>query len=482
MKIHTILFTLLTLTSTPLKAENYMSIMGGGGEPQGPKTMFDSTMKLLGANLKELTNWKTEVSFNGGHSETEAILYSYPGLTSAPTRFTEENFKRTISGYKARILMGDIKASDQIVIMVNTHGAEKVGKEKTHQIAVSGGRATNLNNLSGSKVVSMDELEELVKLTNERGIKLGIIDLSCHSGNTMALKKNAPNTCIITSTGPKHFGFSGADAFTGTLAKNIKKGSTMEMAFLNARAQSNDASFAMISTEENDAIVAEVYALITPYLYFHEVNADKLTDYILNNSKDCITCTRETEFKALIDKINKLKNASLGQKNGFNAEELKRLLTNYKSQQDDLINKARRIGVGQGDKQETFSTPVTLNGRKIRDFALTYKVSDILSTDFDSTIKSVTALVKSSKSAIDKAETEAALATWLKLKQRKDELVRNNPGLKSAESEAKELIKGIGENRATAEAIALQEKKFYDELYREKQSLNVDDPCRKIVF
>lgn len=471
-----------------------MVIMGGGGEPQGSKTIFDQSMAILGDNLKQSGKWKYEASFNGGHAETESIMSNrYPPAQSPRTDFTAENYKKMIEDYKARILFGEIKEGDQLIIMVNTHGAENApstipgveNKTKTHKIAVTGGTSTgptNLNNLSGSKLVSMDDLEELVKLTNDRGIKLGIIDLSCHSGNTMALKKNAPNTCIVAATGPKHYGFSGGNSFGDTFMRNFKSGSTLEAAYLNARIQSDDASFPMISTDESEAIFAEVYASITPYLYYYKPNEDKLTDYLLESSKDCIACTRETQFQSLIGKIEQLKALGQGQKRGFNADELKRLLYEYKRQQDEIINAARTIGYHTAAKEETFQTPIIVNGKKIRDFTLTYKWSDMFGTDPEVTIETIKKYLREAKTPLDKAQYQAGLETWIKLKTRKDEIVKKYPELLKAEEESKKLIRNLRNNRETAEKIALQEKKFYDELYRQKQSLNVNDPCRKIVL
>lgn len=494
MKIQTITLLSLLLTSPLSKAENYMLIMGGGGEPQGSKTIFDQSMGILGDKLKQSGNWKYEASFNGGHSETEAIMSSrFPAPQTPRTNFTSDSYKKMIEAYKARILLGEIREGDQLVIMVNTHGAENKPSEfglenkvKTHKIAVTGGNATgptNLNNLAGSELVSMDDLEELVKLTNAKGIKLGLIDLSCHSGHTMALKKNAPNTCVITATGPNHFGFAGGNSFGDNFMKHFKKGSTLESAFLNARAASDDAGFPMISTDESEAIFAEVYASISPYLYYYRPNEDKLTDYLLQNSKDCITCVREQQFQSLIRKIEQLKALGQGQNRGFNADELKRLLVEYKRQQDAMIEASRKVGYHTAAKEETFSTPVIQDGKKIRDFNLVYKWSDLISnTDPDKTIEVVRKYLREAKTPRDKAENQAALDTWIKIKARRDELVRQYPNLKEAEELSKQLIRNIQDNRQTAEKIALQERKFYDELYRQKQSLNVDDPCRKIVL
>lgn len=484
MKIKTIILTSLLLSTNPLKAENFMLIMGGGGEPNGNTTIFDSTMKTLGNNLKSV-DWKYQASFNGGHSTTEQIMSSeYPTPTTPRTDFTPENYAKLIEEYKAKILLGEIGQGDQLMIIMNTHGAAKYDqKNKTHKVSASGGEAQDLNNLSGSKLVDMDALEELVKLTNEKGIKLGLVDLSCHSGNTMALKKDAPNTCIITATGPNHYGFAGDAAFSGQFMKNLKKGTTLEKAFLEARSDSVDASFPMISTDESEEIVAEVYASITPYLYYYDAKADKLSAYLLKNSKDCVVCDRDQQFQTLMNQIDRLQEASGSRsKRGFKAEELKKLLTEYKKEQDEILAATKATGYPMFSKKEEFVNPVIVKGKKVREWKLSFTWGEMMNLNPDSTIAYLEKSRLQSKTELEKAQDAAVLKTWQELRNKRNEIIAQYPELKNAQENSKKIIQKIGTNRKTAEKIAQQEKKFYDELYRDKQSLNVDDPCRKIVF
>lgn len=485
-KIKTIVLSTFLLSSNLVLAKNHMLIMGGGGEPRGSNTIFDSTMKIFGDNLNQ-ADWKYNVSFNGGHVNTEAMMSSsYSKAINPITPFTANAYKRMISDYKAKILMGDINSGDQLIVMVNTHGAANNDKDvKTHKVAVSGGNGTkDLNNLTGTELVNMDDLQELVTLSNQRGIKLGIVDLSCHSGNTMALKTNAPNTCIITATGPKHYGYAGDNAFSGKFAKNLKKGETLESVFLKARAESNDPAYPMISTDESDQIVAEVYAAITPYLYYYDPKNDKLSDYLISNSADCVTCTRDIQFSALIKKITELQAASTGKKSGFNGAELKKLLADYKAGQDNIIRQEQTLGGALVTKTENF-TAVAPNKKKTSSFGvfnLDLNWEEIVRANPDNVIKTIIASIKTTKDPDTLANAHAAIAGWKKINVKQQEILSKYPQFKDAKEQSKKIAISIGENRAVAEKIALQERKFYDELYRQKQSLNTDDPCRRIVF
>lgn len=466
-------------------AEKYMMIMGGGGEPTGDKTIFDSTMKVLGENIKT-SNWKYQTSFNGGHAETEKLMSAhFPTPSAQSNSFTPENYKKMIADYTAKINSGAINSGDQLMILINTHGAAKsTNEEKIHQIAASGGSgATNLNNLAGTKLVSLNDLGPLIELATGKGIKLGLVDLSCHSGNSQEFKKLYPKACIVTATGPKHYGFAGDSAFSGTFMKNLKKGVTLEGAFLKARAEANDASYPMISTDENNQIVAQIYSSMTPYLYYYDPTSDKLTDYILQASKDCITCTRETQFKTIIAQIEALQAATNGTKGSYNGDELKRLLQLYKDQQDEMIKSGIALGSENLNKQETFSSTLTIRGKKEPYvYKHTFSVREILLLNPGNTIATFERYRDKAKTPGEIAESQVVIDGFNKIKKRREEIIAQYPKLKDVETENANRVKQIGSNRETAEKIALQEKKFYDEMYRQKQSMNTEEPCRRIVF
>ena len=68
-----IMFVALIATSQLVQAENHLLLIGGGGEPEGDGTIFDTNLYILGSNLKNL-KWNYEISFNGGHKKTEEII------------------------------------------------------------------------------------------------------------------------------------------------------------------------------------------------------------------------------------------------------------------------------------------------------------------------------------------------------------------------------------------------------------------------
>src|SRR5690349_12376650 len=150
MNIKLLIISLLALNSTITFAENHLLVFGGGGEPQGETTIFDSGMETFGKNLKK-ANWRYEVSFNGGHRNTEKILSNnFPSPVIPNTDFTDVKFEKLLIDYKEKILSGTIKSGDQLMIIINSHGASKDSNSETHKISAKGGAATDLNNLQGS--------------------------------------------------------------------------------------------------------------------------------------------------------------------------------------------------------------------------------------------------------------------------------------------------------------------------------------------
>lgn len=484
MTIRNLTLAVLVFSSANLFAANHLVVMGGSGDPAGATTIFDTNLKNLGTNLQG-TNWKYQLSFNGGHANTESIMRNQFGKSVAPsTSFTIENYNKMIADYKKKIISGEITSSDQLMLVIDSHGAEQGYDEKTHSIAATNPYAPktteklDYDKLSGSPTVNLDALEELVKLTNDKGIKLAIIDMSCHAGNTLALKKNAPNTCIVTASGPVHYSFSGEGTFSNNFWKKLKPGMNLEDAFLQARLETNDASYPMISTSENDQITNEVYDTLTPYLYYVTPKVDKLTPYVKKSSNDQVICQRDTDFSSLMSKINQLQQAA----NGYNGDELKNLLITYKYTQDKMLARMKAVGGPDAEKVEKFEAPLDAKTSKLtKPFSISMTMKELANMTPIDTVNYLQKLYDSEKNPKEKAETLATLNTWKLVKVRYIEVTKKYPGLLKYNSEVNSMVKELNNNRKTAEKIAAEEKKFYNALYMKKKS-NINDPCRQIVF
>lgn len=257
---------------------NHMLLIGGGGEPVGKTTIFDKEVSNVGDYLKASGKWSVGTSFNGGHEDTEKIVAAKISATNPS--FSANQYETMIADYVSKIRNGTIKPGDQLLVQVSSHGAMNSSGEKSHRVSTAGSVATDLQNLAGSGVVSLDKLQDLINIAASKNVKLALVDLSCHSGNTLALAN--PNTCIISSSGPVHFGWSGEIGFSNKFTAAMKPGKNLEEVFLEALGKKEDPGFPMISSPVGQDLQREMYKPVTPFLYEWRAKSDhdKLSPYL----------------------------------------------------------------------------------------------------------------------------------------------------------------------------------------------------------
>lgn len=245
---------------TPSK---HVVLFGGSGDPPGPTTLFDTNARLLGQYSQQV-NANARIAFDGGHAQTEAIVsQSFPSV--AREDFTSASYRAKVQGYIADIQAGRIQRGDQLMLVMSTHGAQPMEGQRSHNVSAGRGHAVDLNTLSGSETVSMDDLHQLTTLAEQNGVKLAILDMSCHSGASMGLGNS--KTCVISAAGSQSFGYGGDSPtiFSNTLLSKLTPGKNLEEVFLEARSASNDLSFPMISAGAGRSVGDELYPLLRRY-------------------------------------------------------------------------------------------------------------------------------------------------------------------------------------------------------------------------
>nr|BFD57987.1 hypothetical protein CKG001_00940 [Bdellovibrio sp. CKG001] len=195
-------------------AKKEILVLGGGGEPEGATTIFDETLKNLGTFSKS-AGWKPTVVFNGGHKTTEALAKQAGGGKNIPA--TTDNLNKQIELFKQKIQKGELKKGDQLMISVATHGLEAAPPFETHAVSSKNG------------TFNMDRLKALRDLAEKKGVKLAIMDFSCHSGAT--LKLGTDKTCVISAASSN----VGYNTTGSSIAGNLRAGGNLEYAFLGAR-------------------------------------------------------------------------------------------------------------------------------------------------------------------------------------------------------------------------------------------------------
>ncbi|WPU66323.1 hypothetical protein [Peredibacter starrii] len=472
------------MTCAPLHAKNYMTFMGGGGEPAGPETIFDYQVKSIG-DFNSNSTWETQVSFNGGHSKTEGYIADSFKRKATNSRFTESEYERIIKDYETKLNNGQITSGDQLMLVVTTHGSmKKRDDEKTHDVSVTGGAVQNFDTAEGSRMVSMDKLENLVKLAEKRGVKLAIIDLSCHSGNTLAL--NRPNTCIISATGPNHYGYAGGGSgpFTNSFIDSMKKGKSLEEVFLNARNTFSDLSFPMISSPVGMDLNEEMYDNITPYLYRYDSNHDKFSPYVTNEASKGEACEEPKNYQELTNLITQFEDIKKARGVDYSSRDGKKFRESV-DRYYTLLTKMRtdlsKLATPKTSPKEEFCTEKDDGVIKLRS-CMTLNQNEILSYNAEP-LKKLYAKRIQSTSGKDKEDAEMTLERITKVERRQQQLIRENPDYAKRANFFKDWPKLEEETTRLSYEVAGHAKAFYQERYKQKASSDTrPNPCKDFIL
>ncbi len=473
------------LLSLQLRAENYLSYLGGGGEPKAStKTIFDDNLKALDTFSAENKNWNLELKFNGGHPETEKLIASGFPTAALKKSFEKTSLKETIATYARDINSGKIKSGDQLLVMINSHGGAATDSAKSHLITAGATDGPlNLQTLAGAVgIVNLDQLQELIKLANDKGVKLGIVDFSCHSGNTLKLANE--KTCVISAAGSDHFAYT---LFASDFTHNMKTGKSLEQVFLETRRKTADTSYPMISTTAGQEINSQLYPKLSPYLNFDKdllnTVSRKLSDYVQLAAGSPQICDNEQNLKVLKQQLEALKQTMNAQHNLEAAGEIDKLaamVSAYKVKIDVKIEEAKQLGAVQFHSKEKVRLSGTgsyknLKGVLPHDFT----ISELLETDYDKVINRIQEAHNESvaKSTLEKskhynhqiADYAASVDLHNQARKKQQQLIKEFPKLKEYQTRFRAAMKGLTESSfEEVSEIAKQEKKIYDLWYRSK--------------
>jgi hypothetical protein len=454
----------ITEVSEPPKStspKTHLGLMGGGGEPAGPTTIFDNFLGHLGRTNPKMS-WTPTISFNGGHSATEALLAEkFPRSPSKP--FTTSQYEDMIKDYEDKIKSGEIKSGEQLLLMFQTHGSEGIPPNQTHFISAGVGAVSDYSTLKGSNTVSLDRLKSLVSLAESKGVKLGIVDMSCHSGMSLSLASD--KTCVVTSTGPKHFSYGNQDSvFSSAFARDLKPGMSLEEAYLEGRRNSFDSGFPMISSETGKTIQDRLYPLISNYIhYYSNTQATKFPN-ALDAAYDAGSCSLETstlnEILALTKDIEGAVSSDLS--------DFETAITNYANYRLELMKELDNRGVKDVAKDFKFCGPK--NVVVTSDSCYVYKGRELLTIDVDTILES-------------QREKPGATEFWMTVKDKQQELLQQHPGLKDLKNFYANVPNLQEKTYDLAGKVTLEARKLYDKLYAaEAKKSTKPNPCKDFVL
>ena len=447
-----------------------MAVMGVGGEPGNKETtIFDKEIDNLGGYISRAHDTNLVLSLNGGHSKTEQIIsreLERPNVKNQP--FIESSFDSIIADYEKKIENGQISSGDQLILYISTHGARKMGSEKSHNIALTGGEAVNLNDLKGASTVSLDKLEKLITLAESKGVKLGILDFSCHSGNSLNL--NRPNTCIISASGPNHFGYAN---FGSTFAARLINGRSLEDAYLETLKSRDEPSFPMISTPTGIEIQDELYQKLGYYLYNYDENPshDKLAKRLENEVANNRCEETNQNFNDLIATISNMRSLASSSKDRKKYDALTRELQEYHKFLNEIKEDLVKYDLPSLKKKEKFCT-----NNQCQEWTL----QEILRSDFQAEIDVMNEYYKDAsgwtltwKNAYNKNLEQA--------KARQTEFLLQNPHYAGLKNFFKDRSRHERDTWSKASKVARAFRDVYLKEYKSRDDSR-PNPCRDIVL
>lgn len=485
--------SILTLLAGPAYATKQLILIGGGGEPTSRMdsngkvsygTIFDSALKNTAAFTNKASDWKKEISFNGGHPDTENILRSnFKGV--AASNFTVNEYKRIISKYEEQLKNGELRQGDQLLIQIDSHGAMKTAKDATHQIAASVGGITNYENLGQTTTVSLDELARLTRLAKEKGVKVAIVDSSCHSGNTQVLADE--NTCVISASGPTHFSYAGPTTFSGKFTEAMKPGKSLEEIYLSSRDDSIE-GFPMISSPEGKIVQALLYPLLTPYLYYFAppTIGDKLGNYIMTSEN--LACRFDEDFTELNHIINNVETLSSVTKASFFSfglktnefEALRKSLTEYYQFQKSILDEAGEFNGSELNLVEDIRTKVG-----VVTYSSKYTRRELLEMNYRALISDLNSRLSRTSSESDRNNILTNIAIYQQAEIRSKELMAKYPGYVRLKSVLTGLYDKENRSRKMATNVGNHARVLYDALYKDyvkKTKATTPNPCREFIL
>ncbi|WPU65659.1 hypothetical protein [Peredibacter starrii] len=495
MKHFLFYFTFL-ISPVALAESKQLYFMGAGGEPKGSETIFDENIKSVGKFTKS-PGWDTTLSVNGGHSKTESIIRGEFSGSKNLGSFDQANYERILSDMKTKLQNGTLKSGDKLMVVFETHGAKKRDDQKSHSIAFAGAEAKNLENLEGAKMGSLDTLEEVVKLAEEKGVKLAIVDLSCYSGNTQKLASS--KTCVISSTGTDHPGYTGGYTnyffkkvktdFPGNFTDGLKSGRNLEEIFLEAREKSQAADYPMISTEAGKYTSEYLYTLMLPFLK-HEKKYNGFTrNYGRSQAEfDQLSCQIRDDYTDLMKFLGDIDQV---QANVIDTKPLRAALTNYRNYQLEYEQMKKGIfDVGSEVKK-------ILNQNYSNEAEL-FKHEEgiaILKADYNAAIASVQKDLEMYRNNPPNYLKADVVAIQI---QRKVDEIKMIERKRAIQSDLKRRVgstyealnsklnqkfsdEALEKTYDMAESVRKETKKLYGELYRQKSS-PANNPCKDFTL
>lgn len=440
--------------------QNYLSLLGGGGELGSKKdTIFDGTLKAVSLFLKSHPDWKSEILFDGHHSLTDQIRDEGFPNSSIVDDFQKDSVQNVTRRYIAKINSGEIHAGDQILLAIDSHGAPGRPGESTHSVFFG-----NTYTLSGAiepdegNLIDLDPLKELSRLAQEKGVKLAIVDGSCHSGFSMALANK--NTCVIAATGKDQFSYNTFSSdFFERAAKDSQNSKSLEELFLPTRSQEGNPSFPMISTQAGNRAQELLYGWVGSKLLYVSQETGPSSSRLLDSLTPALI-----DRTLVCDKEDSSEIGSQGERLIQDFQPITEILT----PEIERLNQAIREYQLAQQTIEASIKKLNLVDQKLKNSNPEgYKVSELLTIDFEARIAQLNGKLSNEPDVKQQSADRALLEKLQSESRRRDQIVTQHPELLKLNQAYREIALKTADTLRLATQVAQAERKVYAAIYPE---------------
>lgn len=465
MKLKPIITLSLLSLSLPTLGARYIGYLGGSGDPPGATTLFDAKIAGFG-RYADQSDAQVNVAFDGGHSATESALRrSFP---RSPARdFTKSSYEEMISRYEQDIRNGTIKSGDQLLVVVDSHGGRRFGPHQTHTIVSGRGSAVDLNDLKGSETVSLDRLTALTRLAEEKGIKLGILDFSCHSGASLPLANS--KTCVIAASGPESFAYGGTNPtlFSNRFANAVAPGKNLEEIYLESRSGSQDLGFAMISSPEGMRVQQQLYPVLQKFINHFDTKSDKFNPEILASVKDQTCLQENSDVERILELTRQIEEVN----SGVSLEAFRNSLSQYRDYRKSIQDELQRRGVGRLNETRR----ICANDGHCQSLTLDL----VMGFAADTNLAYYQEQLRNASTPADRRDANKWISYFQNAKVVQAQALKDFPQLNGYENFVKSLPDVERKTRELASKVSVESRKIYSALYRKNSTSN---PCRDFVL
>jgi len=475
--------TVLAEPQAPVQNEQFrkkLFFLGAVGDPAGePGTIFDGALSKLDSFL-HLSEWQAEVHADGGHPNTDSILQHLPaGVQKGPMSLL---IYQQVTNQLEQTLLGE-NPPKQVLIYIDSHGAAKyaTSTDKTHQIAVADPpQSVDLNSLHGTETISLDNLQKIVDAAQKANVKLAIVDMSCHSGNTLALAN--PDICVIASTAADLYAYTN---FSESFLNKMRKGKDLESVYLENRIEDTKTpSLPQISTPAGQFTAQFEDTTFRQFLFYKdtETKTDKLSDLISTEASTCESCDAPANRK--IQALEKWASAL-----GANALkdpdylELRTSLQKVQELQSRYEAEVQKLGL------PLLQTPVTIDTKFVDPSGVTLADSSktdyatLLAADLEGQRAYFIRQIVAEKNRVDNLHYQLQLQNIENSILKRQEILTQHPQLREAKKAFEAIMDQSTGTYALAVAIVQAERKLYQKVYlQQKAQRKGRNACQDFVL